>query len=331
MKKFIVILLMFGSSSVFANSENIFYYYPGDRGYDSVKKNHRDIDILAPQIYTVGYDFKLGKVEDKKILKLAKKKRIDVMPLVVQANFNMNLMSHILHREDVQDQIIEDLIDEAKDRKYIGWQFDFENIFHTERDLYVEFVKKAKKEFQKEDLLFSVAVIPRTTAYDKLSEDQDWSSGYNIKDIAENSDFISIMSYDDPLSIGPVSSITYLKNVVAETLNDVAPEKISMGIPLYCWQYEAGKNKKVSSVTYEISKGTQKKYKDNGVGSFYTDFHEAEFFAFVKKDTGVNYIWCDNERSVEVKLDYAKNLGLRGASFWAIGQEDERMWKNFNN
>jgi len=268
-------------------------------------------------------------VEDKKILRLAKKKKIDVMPLVVQANFNITLMSHILNNPEYQDKIIEDLIDEAKDNKYIGWQFDFEGIYHKERDLYVEFVKKANKDFKKEGLKFSVAVIPRTTPYNDSSEEQDWSSGYNIKGIAENSDFVSIMSYDDPLSLGPVSSMQYLKKVVGDTLQYVEPNKISMGIPLYCWQYEVGKSKKVASVVYEVAKATQKKYKDNGVGSFYTDFYEAEIFAFIKKDTGVNYIWCDNTKSVGVKLDYAKQLGLRGASFWAIGQEDEKMWRNF--
>jgi spore germination protein len=330
MKKIFILLAILISTPVLAAStENIFYYYPGDRGYDSVKDNYKDIDILAPQIYTVGYDMKLKDVEDKKILKLAKKKRIDVMPLVVQSNFDITLMSHILNNEDAQDEIIEDLIDQADDHDYIGWQFDFENIFHAERDMYVDFMKKANKEFKKEGLLFSVAVIPRTTAYDKNSGNQDWSSGYNVGEIAKNSDFISIMSYDDPLSSGPVSSIQYLKKAVDNTLLTVSPDKISMGIPLYCWQYELGKIKKVASVVYEVSKNTQEKYKENGVGSFYTDFYEAEFFAFIKKDTGVNYIWCDNERSVKVKLDYTKSKGLRGSSFWAIGQEDEKMWKNF--
>jgi len=329
MKKYLILILLIVSTPVFADSENIFYYYPGERGYDSVKENYRDIDILAPQIYTVGYDFKLGAVEDKKIIKLAKKKRLDVMPLVVQSNFSLNLMSHILNKEDVQDEIIKDLIKEAKKNKYVGWQFDFENIYHKERGLYVDFVKKANKAFKKEKLVFSVAVIPRTTEYNENSENQDWSSGYDIKEIANNSDFVSIMSYDDPLTQGPVSSIQYLKRAVDNTLEKVAPEKISMGIPLYCWQYESGKKNKISSVTYDISEGTQKKYKENGVKSFYTDLYEAEFFAFVRKDTGVNYIWCDNERSVKVKLDFAKAKGLRGASFWAIGQEDKRMWKHF--
>lgn len=331
MKKIILLtsLILLTPLITDAKSENIFYYYPNDRGYDSVKDNHRDIDILAPQIYTVDYDMELGEIEDKKIVRLADRKKIDVMPLVVQANFSITLMSHILNNPDKQDEIIEDLIDEAEDRDYIGWQFDFENIYHKERDLYVDFVKKANKEFKKEDLIFSVAVIPRTTIYDKDYDDQDWSSGYNIKEISENSDFISIMSYDDPLSSGPVSSMQYLEKVVDMTLRDVSANKVSIGIPLYCWQYELGKSSKISSVTYDISEGTQKKYKDNGVGTFYTDFYEAEFFAFIRPDTGVNYIWCDNERSVEAKLDYAERKGLRGASFWAIGQEDEDMWDHF--
>ena len=104
------------------------YYYPNINGYESVKDNYRDIDILAPQIYTVDYNLKLGEAENETVLNFADKKRMDVMPLVVNQNFDQVLMWRLLSDEDAQEELIDDLIDEAKDRDFIGWQFDFENL-----------------------------------------------------------------------------------------------------------------------------------------------------------------------------------------------------------
>ena len=334
MKKLFIVttlflMAMFFTSPTFADSsENVFYYYPNTNSYKSVEKHYRDIDILAPQIYTVDFNLELGEAESEDILKLAKKKRMDVMPLVVQASFDKILMSRLLDDEDARAQLIEDLIDEAEDRDFIGWQFDFENINHLDRDRYTDFVEETYRAFKKENLKLSVAAIPRTTPYDKNASYQDWSSGYDIGALAQVSDFISLMSYDDPRSIGPVSSMLYVEKMLANTLIDAPAEKLSLGIPMYCWQYELGNPKKIANVTYEISAGTQKKYKDAGVFSLYFDVFEAEIFAFVKNGR-VNYIWCDNEQSVERKMNFAQNKGLRGISAWALGQEDPKMWKHF--
>lgn len=308
-----------------SSSENIFYYFPNTNGYTSLKENYRDIDIFAPQIYTVGYDLKLGDAESEDALEFARKKRMDVMPLVVQSNFNKALMTRLLSDTKAQEELIDNLIKEAKDRKFIGWQFDFENINYLDRDAYVDFVERASKEFKKKRLDFSVAVIPSTVPFDPYALTQDWSSGYDIEAIGEHVDFISLMSYDDPRSVGPVSSVLYLDKVINETLEKIDADKISLGIPMYCWQWEFGNPKKIANVSYPISAGTVEKYKNTFSLSLYSDLHEAEIFIFLKDK--LNIIWCDNVQSLEAKLEIIDDYGLRGFSAWALGQEDARIWK----
>ena len=53
--------------------ENIFYYFKNVNGLSDFKKNSNKVDILAPQIYTVGDDLVIKKPKDTKILKEAKK------------------------------------------------------------------------------------------------------------------------------------------------------------------------------------------------------------------------------------------------------------------
>ena len=86
--------------------------------------------------------------------------------------------------------------------------------------------------------------------------------------------------------------------------------------------------KDAANAYYQMLIHTQEKYKDQGVFSLYFEPFEAEIFGFVKNGI-VNYIWCDNQKSVKRKLDFAKEKGLRGISAWALGQEDPKMWKHF--
>jgi spore germination protein YaaH len=235
-------------------------------------------------------------------------------------------MSDILLNSEAQDDIIDYMIEEAKKYDFKGWQFDFENLNHLDRDLYSAFVAKTYARLKAEDLEFSVAVIPRNNPYDPLSIDQDWSSGYDFKTIAANSDFLSLMSYDDPYSVGPVASLPFTQKILDYMLTQAPAEKLSLGIPLYCWKWDNQINMKVGSLTHklalkEYNKGKNKhKEYDKKLG--------AESFNYTYKKTDYS-IWCENDDSIKAKLDLIEQYNLRGFSAWAIGQEPTWMWKIF--
>lgn len=326
MKKIIPILVLFAflvPSFSFA-SENLFYYFDNTNGLSDFKKKYKYIDTVAPQIYEIDYDLKLSKATEKKIIKEAKKKKVKTIPLLVNKKFDKVLMSDILINPSAQDQIIDSLIKEAEKNDYAGWQYDFENINHLDRDLYTAFVKKTYERLKAEDLEFSVAVIVRTKDYDPNSKDQDWSSGYDYVNLAKYSDFLSFMTYDDPNSYGPVASIPYVQNVLNYLLPKVPAEKISLGVPGYCWKWNESTRTKVGATTYELAKKAYRKGNNRSNG--FDIFFGAEYFRY--EDGGVKYeIWCDNDRSFERKLNIVESYGLRGISVWALGQEDPGIWK----
>jgi spore germination protein YaaH len=307
-------------------SENLFYYFDNVNGLNSFKKNASEIDILAPQVYEVGYDLKVSNPnsKQKKILREAKNRNSQVMPLLVNKSFDKVLMSDILINDKAQDEIISFLIKEAKKQSYIGWQFDFENINHLDRALYTAFVKKAYKKLQAENLQLSVAVVVRSDDYNPTSKNQDWSSAYEYKNLAASSDFLTLMSYDDPLSVGPTASLPYVNKILNYMLTQAPAEKLSLGIPAYCWQWQDGE--KVASVTYSLAekawKKVNKKYKERS----FDENLGVEYFKFLR-DGVQNEIWCDNAQSFKIKSDLISEKGLRGFSVWALGQEDSNIWK----
>lgn len=324
----LILVVVFAPEKTFAlttetkNQENIFYYFKNVNGLSDFKKNSSKVDILAPQIYTVGDDLVIKKPKDTKILKEAKKKKANTMPLLVQKNFSKVLMSNILLDQNAQDEIINFMLTEAKKNKFIGWQFDFENINHLDRDMYTAFVKKTNEKLKAENLKFSVAVVVRDHDYDKESTNQDWSGAYDYKELAKNSDFLSLMTYDEPYSVGPVASLPYVNRTLDYILTQAPAEKLSLGVPLYCWHWQNGN--RIGSTTYELAAKHYKKGKNKS--KTYDVVLGAEAYRFTKDDVE-NVIWCDSVKGVEAKKEIVKEKGLRGFSLWALGQGDRNIWK----
>jgi spore germination protein YaaH len=326
---FILLVALILPTPTFA-SENLFYYFDNINGLNSFRKNVKEIDIVAPQVYEVGYDLKVStpNSNQKRLLHEAKNRDSQVMPLLVNKSFDKVLMSDILINQKAQDEIIDFLITEAKKQKYIGWQFDFENINHLDRAMYTAFVKKTYQKFQAEGLQLSVAVVVRSNDYDVNSKNQDWSSAYEYKQLSVASDFLTLMTYDDPGSNGPTASLAYVKNILDYMLTQVPADKLSLGIPAYCWQWQDGK--KVASTTYKLAQkaynAANKKTKSKG---FDEDLGSA-YFKFMR-DGVQNVIWCDDAQSFEIKDQLIADKGLRGFSMWALGQEDSNVWKYLKN
>ena len=326
MKKAVLLLIILGfilPQTSFAY-ERLFYFFDNESGYDSLKDNYKSIDTFAPQIYTVTDNLKVKGPTEKRAIKQAKRRNVDVVPLLVNDHFDKVLMSSILISEKAQNDIIEFMIDEAKDEGYRGWQFDFENINHLDRDMYTAFVKKTGEAMKENNLEFSVAVIVRDRPYDKNSTDQDWSSAYDFEELAKHVDFLSLMSYDDPRSVGPVASIPYVKRILNYLLPIIPNEKISLGIPLYCWQWQD--NVKVASVSYDRAKKAYKEVDDRKKKNSYSKSLGAEYFRFTR-DGVHNEIWCDGAKGLTEKKKLIEKYDLRGYSAWALGQETDKWWR----
>lgn len=121
---------------------------------------------------------------------------MSIRPLVFQEGFNTQTMSTILASTIVQDTIIDSLITEAKNKGYIGWQFDFEHMIATDRDAYGSFVERTAKKFNEQKLMLSVAVIGRTSENPKDLPERSWdywAGVFDYKRIGKAADFVTLM------------------------------------------------------------------------------------------------------------------------------------------
>ena len=143
------------------------------------------------------------------------------MPLVVNKGFSSSGVDTFLNDTNAQQQAISALVTEAQTQGYEGYQLDFEQIDASDRFKYDAFVKSFGVAMEAAGLVSSVAVIAQISQDSADYPKNIWQSivgAYDYPSLASSTDFISLMSYDDPFSKGPVTGYSWLKKVLAYRL-----------------------------------------------------------------------------------------------------------------
>ncbi len=308
--------------------EKIFYISSGTAGIESFRKNAGKIDIIAPQAYTVSSNLKVSGNLNPEIKKIAIKNGNKIMPLVVNAGFQQKIIHNVLISTTAQNYIIQYLTEEAKRNGYAGWQFDFENIYYADRDLYSSFIEKTAKAFASSGLIFSTAAVARKTDFEDTDFYKNWSGVFDYKRIANAVDFISVMAYDDPNSKGSPASIPFVESVYAYLKDKIPSQKLSLGIPLYYWGWSINPYKKVrSGGTYDRLQYAKSHF------DYYESFDESEGVPWLiyASNNKLYIIWFENDKSFEKKLQIIEENNLRGFSAWVLGVEDPKIWQTIES
>ncbi|MEN9524076.1 MAG: hypothetical protein RL536_145 [Candidatus Parcubacteria bacterium] len=331
-----IALLAVLSSALFLNTsishaqttktERLFYFTDTPSARASLAKNIDKIDIFAPQTYSINKSLiPYGRL-NKEVKNIIGNHKIKVMPLITNDGFRQDIIHNLLASSTAQERVINFMIKEAKNNNYYGWQFDLEHISSTDRDLFTQFIKKTNDVFQKNDLALSIAVVVKVDESTTSDWYKNWSGVFDYKAISQNSDFISIMTYDDPDSKGPTASIPYVIKTLEYILEDgIEPQKISLGIPAYYWSWATyPKLKRIRSGSYSrlLTIKARTNYKEN-----FSEELGVPWISF--KEYGVTYeVWYENQKSFNLKTDLINKYGLRGFSMWVMGMEDPSIWKS---
>lgn len=296
----------------------IFYYRDGASARQSLFIHPGAIDVLAPQAYSFDSKAKLIGGIQPSILAFAVQHNIKVMPLVTNGTFSLRVYRALLDDASLQDIAVASLVAEAKQYGYWGWQFDFEQMDASYRDRYSVFVKKAADVLRQNNLTASVAVIAQVSENPNDYPNDLWRKIIGVYDYAalgSAADFVSVMSYDDPNSVGPVVEYAWLKRVVAYSTKLISHDKLSLGIPLYYWQWNMTTGARIG---IGGRKGISRVLGNHKVTFHYSSEHEAPYLTYWNRAKQY-VIWYENARSVAKKISLMKENTLHGFSAWALG------------
>jgi spore germination protein YaaH len=310
------------------NYLRIFYYQEGKEAKKSFNAHYNVVDVLAPQVYSLTATGTLMGSLNPDILNLAKKKKIKVMPLVTNRKFSNDVATAFLDDQVARAGAIEALVNEAKKKGYWGWQVNFERVDSVYRDKFSSFIAELYKAMQKNKLTLSVAVMAKTSDNPDDYPDGSWNKYvgvFNYDALAPNVDFISIMTYDDPFSTGPIARYAWIKKVLDYSVKHIPPKKISLGLALYYWPWSKATGERLGAGGYAALKNILNKYK---TVYYYDTTYQAPRVTY-KKNKKSYTIWYENGKSLQAKIDLIKQYGLGGFSAWSLGSEVPSAYQVF--
>lgn len=303
----------------------IFYFKDNQEARASLFGHPSSINVLAPQAYSINDSGSLSGSIDPAILTFAEKHKIKIMPLVTNKSFSPATAEAIFEDSAKQDLAINALVLEAEQKKYWGWQLDFEGMPASDREAYSAFVKKVGTAFKAHGLVLSVAVVAQISDNPADYPKDLWARVIGVYDygaLAAGADFVSVMSYDDPDSKGPIAPYPWLKKIIIHSLKYIPAQKLSLGLPLYYWKWNTDSGKLISVGGYLGIQNTLKKRK---VLAGYSAANGAPYLKYsVRKNHYL--LWYENGKSIAQKIGLIKKYKLQGFSAWLLGLETPSVY-----
>jgi spore germination protein len=343
---FLILLIGFflTSSSLFplaaqtAAGERVFYTTEQEDSFRSFERNAQYIDIVGPQCLKVDENGIIWGSVDKRLLSVAKKNNVKVIALLINPGFNLEMLHKLLLSPTAQERAVTTLVELCRKDNLHGIQFDFENIHITDRDAYTAFFKRAADSLHKYGFNISIAIVPRAGDFGGAGGDYQkwmfeyWRGGYDLKALGQIADFVSYMTYDQHTrrtTPGPVAGFAWIEDCLAFALKSIPKEKLSLGLALYCDYWFPGFQNPQQitasgrSLVYEDAVAMMESMSGR------MEWHERDKvnYTIFERDYLYEYIFFENARSFQARLELVKKHGLRGISCWRLGQEDSAVFK----
>lgn len=241
-----------------------------------------------------------------------------------EGTFNNELVKVLSENQNVQDRLIMNLLETVEQKGFAGVDVDFEYILPEDRVGYAEFVGRLRRRMNAQGYQVSVALAPKTSADQPglLYEGMDYAL------LGENADHVFLMTYEWGYTYGPpmaVAPLNKVREVVEYALTEIPREKILMGIPNYGYDwtlpYERGITKarligNVEAVRIAV---------ENGAAIQFDEISMSPHFTYVR-DGIFHEVWFEDVRSIEAKLNMAKEFELMGVGYWNLMRPFRANW-----
>lgn len=231
--------------------------------------------------------------------------------------------SQILNDYEKRETMIENIMDLVEEYNLDGVNVDFENMNESDKDVYSRFLIELAPRLKK---------IGKTLSVDVTAPDgsETWSLCFDRNTIANVADYIVFMAYDQygtsSNKAGTTAGYNWIEANVKKFLGqeDVDPEKIILGIPLYMrlWEEEEDGTAKPEVVNmkdmFDVLPENQVATWDEELKQYYVEYEE----------DGKKYkMWIENEKSVGEKINLANQYNLAGIAFWEKDREtNDEFW-----
>lgn len=249
---------------------------------------------------------------------------LTLTPFGPDGKFNDYLISQIVNDMDAQNNLIDQLMATVLEKGFQGVDIDFEFIAAEDKVPFATFVSNVRQAINTLGYPVSVALAP------KISDTQTGSvySGMDFRLLGEAADFCLLMTYEWGYTYGPpmaVAPLNKVREVVEYAVTRISPEKLSLGIPNYGYDWTLPFVRGVSRArTIGNVEAVQIAIANNAPIQFDATAM-SPFFRYTQE--GVQHeVWFEDVRSLQAKFSLVSEFGLRGMGYWQIMQLFRANW-----
>ena len=281
----------------------------------------KDMNVIVPTWFNVvSSDGTYNSLASKEYVEKAHDMGLKVWAMVENVSTeesvkNLNTKT-LMSSTSTRKKLIANLMQEAETYGFDGFNLDFESLKVEAGPHYVQFIRELSVSCRQKGLVLSVDnYVPSS-----------YTAFYNRREQGIVADYVIVMGYDEHYAggeAGTVSSISYVKDGIENTLKEVPKEKVINAVPFYTrvWTVNDGKT---TSKAYGI-KDAQQWVKDNNVELTWDD-SLGQYYGSVVNSSGEQLIWMEENESMKLKIDLIREYDLAGVACWKLGFETPEIW-----
>ncbi|CAN5456943.1 glycosyltransferase [soil metagenome] len=219
------------------------------------------------------------------------------------------------------DTVMNRLVDFVDVHDYAGLQIDFEQLTPAQIHKLVPWIARLHQRLSAQGKELSMAL-------------EVGFSDADIRSLASVVDYAAVMAYDehgeDSLP-GPISSAGFVERSLDRFTSLVPANKLILGVGIYGYDWKDGAAV-ADSITNTEALTTAQGYRPEDAPADVVDFDPKALEATYRyrDDKGAMHeVWFQDAASVANAMTMTHGRGLRGASLWALGEEDPASWSVF--
>lgn len=262
----------------------------------------------------------------------------NAVPMMVITNFEEGTFSSekaraIFDNAAARQTLIDNVAETMRAKNFFALNVDFEHLFPEDREKYNAFLREMTARVHEQGKLISTALAPKASA----TQAGRWYEAHDYPAHGEIVDFVIIMTYEWGWSGGPpmaVAPIPQVRRVLDYAVSAIPPDKIMMGAPLYGYNWTLPFTPGGKFAPTLSPKAAVNLARDVGAYIRFDPTAQAPYFNYYDSDGKEHVVWFEDARSMQAKFDLIKEYGLRGISYWVLGQSFPQNWAlleaNFN-
>lgn len=295
------------------------YYYSGDTSsYNSITTNTSTIDEIATHTYiTDAYGNISGLIPSNQIT-YANNNNIKTLAMISN-NFDGNIAKILLESPSNRQALINNILNAVKVNGYKGVNVDLEGVYYYDRSYLTTFMSELYSTLHPQGFYVTMAVPAKTSD----SPTNSWSGAYDYAALANYSDQVILMTYDEHYpggTHGAIASIGWVENVIKYATTVVPKDKLLLGTAAYGYDWSSNGTK-----AYGIS-GIYNLAATYGAVIKWDSISQSPYFTYSDASGISHTVWFENAESLNYKLDLVNSYDLAGIGVWRLGLENIDYW-----